>query len=103
MGLPRLNRRSFLRSAAAAIVAGGASKPRARRLRPLREGGDDYRRRLAARSALGQAIVRVMDDNRLDAIAYPTTRRIAPLLGSNQTGSNAGLSEQTGFPAITVP
>ena len=43
-----------------------------------------------------------MDDNRLDAIAYPTTRRIAPLVGSKQTGSNAGLSAQTGFPAITV-
>ena len=44
-----------------------------------------------------------MDDNRLDALAYPTTRRIAPVLGTNQIGSNAGLSAQTGFPAISVP
>ena len=44
-----------------------------------------------------------MDDNRIDAIVYPTTRRIAPVIGGNQVGSNAGLSAQTGFPAITVP
>jgi len=66
-------------------------------------GSDDYRRRLAARVSLGQAIVKVMDANRLDAIAYPTARRIAPVVGGNQVGSNAGLSAQTGFPAITVP
>jgi hypothetical protein len=44
-----------------------------------------------------------MDENRLDAIAYPTTRRIAPRIGGNQIGTNAALSAQTGFPAITVP
>jgi hypothetical protein len=64
---------------------------------------DDYKRRLAARDALGAALVRVMDENRLDALAYPTTRRIAPIVGGGQAGSNAGLSAQTGFPAITVP
>ena len=63
----------------------------------------DYRNRLAARDALGKAIVKTMDENRLDAIAYPTTRRIAPRTGGNQIGTNAGLSAQTGFPAITVP
>jgi amidase len=64
---------------------------------------DDYQRRLAARVSLGQAILKVMDDNRLDAIVYPTTRRIAPAVGGNQIGSNAGLSAQTGFPAMSVP
>ena len=64
---------------------------------------EDYRNRLAARDALGQAIVKTMNENRLDAIAYPTTRRIAPRIGGNQIGTNAGLSAQTGFPAITVP
>ena len=62
--------------------------------------GGDYRNRLAARDALGQAIVKTMDENRLDAIAYPTTRRIAPRIGGNQIGTNAGLSAQTGLPAI---
>ena len=65
--------------------------------------GDDYRLRLAARETLRRAVVDVMDANRLDAIAYPTARRIAPLIGGNQLGSNAGLSAQSGCPAITVP
>jgi len=64
---------------------------------------DDYRNRLAARDSLGQAVLKVMDDNRLDAIVYPTARRIAPIVGGNQIGSNAALSAQTGFPAISVP
>lgn len=65
--------------------------------------GDDYKRRLAARETLGLAILKVMDDNRLHAIVYPTVKRIAPVVGSNQIGSNAGLSAQTGFPAISMP
>lgn len=64
---------------------------------------DEYRARLAAREALARAVVAVMDANRLDAIVYPTVRRIAPLVGGNQAGSNAGLSAQTGLPAISVP
>jgi len=63
----------------------------------------DYAKRLAARASLGNAIRAVMDQNRLDAILYPTARRIAPPIGGNQVGSNAGLSAQTGFPAISVP
>ena len=65
--------------------------------------GEDYKNRLAARTTLGQAILTIMNENRLDGVAYPTTRRIAPIVGGNQIGSNAGLSAQTGFPAITVP
>jgi Asp-tRNA(Asn)/Glu-tRNA(Gln) amidotransferase A subunit family amidase len=64
---------------------------------------DDYRRRLAARDTLAQAITKMMDDNRVDALAYPVTRRIAPPVGGNQIGTNAGLSAQTGLPAINVP
>jgi hypothetical protein len=66
---------------------------------------DDYKRRLAARSALATAVIKVMDDNRLDALVYPVTRRIAPVVatGGNQLGSNAGLSAQTGLPAMSVP
>ena len=39
-----------------------------------------------------------MEANRLDAIVYPTIRRIAPLVGGGQPGSNAALSANTGFP-----
>jgi Asp-tRNA(Asn)/Glu-tRNA(Gln) amidotransferase A subunit family amidase len=65
--------------------------------------GDDYQRRLMARTVLGRAVREMMDASRVDALVYPTTRRVAPRLGGNQVGSNAGLSAQTGFPAITVP
>lgn len=64
---------------------------------------DDYKARLAARDTLGNALVSVMDGNRLDAIVYPTIRRIAPVIGGAQAGSNAALSANTGFPAISVP
>jgi amidase len=65
--------------------------------------GDDYKKRLDARDALRRAVVDVMDANRLDALVYPTARRIAPLVGGNQLGSNAALSAHSGCPAITVP
>jgi Asp-tRNA(Asn)/Glu-tRNA(Gln) amidotransferase A subunit family amidase len=66
---------------------------------------DDYKKRLTARDALAQAVSKAMDVNRVEALAYPVTRRIAPVLasGGNQIGSNAGLSAQTGLPAISVP
>ena len=64
---------------------------------------DDYKKRLAAREMLRQAVVDVMDANRVDVLLYPTARRIAPPIGGNQLGSNAGLSAQTGCPAISVP
>jgi Asp-tRNA(Asn)/Glu-tRNA(Gln) amidotransferase A subunit family amidase len=63
----------------------------------------DYRARLAAREALATAVVGAMDANRLDAIVYPTVRRIAPLVGGAQAGSNAALSANSGLPAISVP
>jgi Asp-tRNA(Asn)/Glu-tRNA(Gln) amidotransferase A subunit family amidase len=64
---------------------------------------DDYRARLAARETLAKAVVTVMESDRLDAVAYPTIRRIAPTVGGAQAGSNAALSANTGLPAITVP
>jgi Asp-tRNA(Asn)/Glu-tRNA(Gln) amidotransferase A subunit family amidase len=65
--------------------------------------GDDYRSRFTAREALGRAVLAAMDANKLDALVYPTVRRVAPLAGTGQLGSNAALSAQTGFPSITVP
>ena len=64
---------------------------------------DDYTRRLEARDTLRRAIVEIMDASRLDVLVYPTARRIAPVIGGNQLGSNAGVSAQSGCPAITVP
>jgi hypothetical protein len=64
---------------------------------------DDYRSRLSAREALAKAVIAAMEADRLDAIAYPTIRRIAPIVGGAQAGSNAALSANSGLPAITVP
>jgi len=64
---------------------------------------EDYKGRLAARETLAKAVLDVMEASRLDAIAYPTIRRIAPVVGGGQAGSNAALSANTGLPAITVP
>ena len=64
---------------------------------------DDYRNRLAARGKLAGAVTRMMDENRLECLAYPVVRRIAPELGGRQMGHNAGLAAQSGFPAIAVP
>ena len=58
-----------------------------------------HRNRLAARASLAQAILQVMDENGVDAIVYPDrATNIAPIVGGNQIGSNAGLSTQSDFP-----
>lgn len=66
-----------------------------------------YARRLAARDTLARAVLTAMNDHRVDALAYPIVKRIAPVVippgGGNQLGSNEALSPQTGFPAINVP
>lgn len=64
---------------------------------------DDYKRRLAAREMLEGTVIGLMDGSRVDALAYPVTRRIAPVIPGNQIGTNAGLSAQTGLPAMSVP
>jgi len=64
---------------------------------------EDYKRRLAARETLAKAVTSAMESERLDAIVYPTIRRIAPIIGGAQPGSNAALSANSGLPAITVP
>ena len=64
---------------------------------------DDYKGRLAARQTLAKAVTGAMESERLDAIVYPTIRRIAPVVGGAQAGSNAALSANSGLPAITVP
>jgi amidase len=63
----------------------------------------EHKRRIAARETLAQAVLKVMNDNRLDVLAYPVVKRIAPAIGGNQLGSNEALSPQTGFPAMNVP
>ncbi len=63
----------------------------------------DYLQALARRRPLREAVTRLMDDARLDALAYPTLRRTAAPIGSPQRGNNCALSAVSGLPAIVVP
>ena len=64
---------------------------------------DTYHVELLNRQVLKRALLKLMADNNLDALAYPAVRRIAAPLGEDQEGSNAKLSSNTGLPAVCVP
>lgn len=63
----------------------------------------EYQIALAKRAALRQMILKLMEDEKLDALVYPTIRRKPARLNDPQLGSTCQLSAATGFPAITVP
>jgi Asp-tRNA(Asn)/Glu-tRNA(Gln) amidotransferase A subunit family amidase len=65
--------------------------------------GDPYRLALARRVTARDLVVAFMDENRLDAIVYPTMRRKAALINEPQRGANCQLSAVTGLPALSVP
>jgi amidase len=64
---------------------------------------DEYKAAMAKRTALQQAILKVMKDESIDALVYPTMRRKAALIGEAQNGSTCQLSASTGFPAVSIP
>ena len=55
------------------------------------------------RPRLPAAVTRYLDDERLDALAYPTLRRTAAPIGLPQHGNNCALSAVSGLPALVVP
>jgi amidase len=63
----------------------------------------EYFQHKVMRDALREAILKVMADNNLDALAYPTIRRKANVIGEAQLGTNCRLSSNSGLPAIVVP
>jgi Asp-tRNA(Asn)/Glu-tRNA(Gln) amidotransferase A subunit family amidase len=63
----------------------------------------EYLKQLQMRTTLRQAILRVMAEHDLDALAYPTLRRVAAPIGENQEGTNGCFSANSGLPALTVP
>ena len=63
----------------------------------------DYLASLARRGPLRDAVTRFLDDERLDALAYPTLRRTAAPIGDPQHGNNCALSAVSGLPALVVP
>jgi amidase len=62
-----------------------------------------YRAALAKRDTLAAALLRVMDENALDALVYPTVRRRPALIGEPQSGSTCQVSAGSGFPAMAIP
>lgn len=67
------------------------------------QGTPAYTAALEKREAVRQAIVAVMGQRGLSALAYPTLRRKAALIGQPQAGSNCQLSATTGLPALAIP
>lgn len=63
----------------------------------------EYKIALAKRTAIQQTILKAMEDQKLDALAYPTMRRKPARIGEPQGGSTCQLSASTGFPAISMP
>jgi amidase len=64
---------------------------------------DEYRAIKAKQAQLRDALLRAMDDHRVVALVYPTSRRTAAKIGQPQAGGNCQASAATGLPAITVP
>jgi Asp-tRNA(Asn)/Glu-tRNA(Gln) amidotransferase A subunit family amidase len=62
-----------------------------------------YRRSLARRGAVREVVIRYLDDEGLDALAYPSVRREPALIGESQGGINCQLSAATGLPALSAP
>jgi Asp-tRNA(Asn)/Glu-tRNA(Gln) amidotransferase A subunit family amidase len=64
---------------------------------------DDYRRRLLGRNRLRSALVALMDEFDLDALAYPTTIAAPAGRGVRQPTGNCWLAADSGLPALAVP
>jgi amidase len=63
----------------------------------------EYFAHIVKRNILREAILKAMVDNRVEALAYPTIRRKANVVGEMQMGSNCQLSANSGLPSIVVP
>ena len=64
---------------------------------------EHYRQALIKRRALRAAMLATLEEQRLDAVAYPTLRRKPTIIGEAQIGSTCQLSAATGLPAISMP
>ena len=62
-----------------------------------------YYERLYKRSLLQERVMKVMADNRLDALVFPHQKRPVVPVGEIQVERNGSLGSVTGFPSIIVP
>jgi Asp-tRNA(Asn)/Glu-tRNA(Gln) amidotransferase A subunit family amidase len=70
---------------------------------PEKRETEHYRQALVKRRALREAVLATLEEQRIEALAYPTMRRKPTLVGEAQLGSNCQLSAATGLPAISMP
>ena len=75
----------------------------ARHLASKGRGSHDHKIALAKRAAVQEMILKLMEEEKLDALVSPTLRRKPVRIGEVQPGGTCQLSATTGFPAITVP
>ena len=64
---------------------------------------EHYRQALIKRRALRAAVLAVLEEQRLDALAYPTLRRKPTIIGEAQIGTTCQLSAHSGLPSISFP
>jgi len=64
---------------------------------------DAYGASLKKRDTAREAVLAAMTAQGVTALAYPTLRRKAALVGEQQGGSNCQLSATTGLPALSIP
>jgi len=65
--------------------------------------GNAYQATLSRQTVLRESLLQAMDDQDIDALAYPVLRRPAGAVGQGQGGVNCQLASATGFPALAMP
>jgi Asp-tRNA(Asn)/Glu-tRNA(Gln) amidotransferase A subunit family amidase len=73
------------------------------RNQPEKRETEHYRQAMVKRRALRSAVLAALEEQRIDALAYPTLRRKAALIGEAQGGTNCQLSATTGLPSMSMP
>jgi Asp-tRNA(Asn)/Glu-tRNA(Gln) amidotransferase A subunit family amidase len=63
----------------------------------------EYLQHIVKRGVLRETILKAMADNHVDALAYPTIRRKANVIGQAQLGTNCRFASNSGLPAIVIP
>jgi Asp-tRNA(Asn)/Glu-tRNA(Gln) amidotransferase A subunit family amidase len=63
----------------------------------------EYPRRLAGIADLRAEVLALMEEHRVDALAYPQQRRLVSKIGQNNVGRQGILASLTGLPTIDVP
>ena len=80
-----------------------AIDPSARSRNTMVPDADAAQRVAAKREAVRRIVTTAFDEQRLDAMAYPTMRRKPARIGDAQPGSTCALSAVSGLPALSVP